>query len=80
MASWVALARCRQCEQCRAAYERATAVRMQAEADLLWAVHSRNAVAIQTTSNALKAALMNWRETHNTLRRHEQDHTALAAA
>ena len=74
MASRVALARCRQCEEHRAAYERTTAERMQAEAEFLWAVHSRNAVAIQTAANALRAALMNWRDAHNAMRRHELGH------
>lgn len=80
MASSVALARCRDCERLHAEYEHMTVIRMQAEADLLAAVHSRNAVAIQATARTLRNALVEWGNAHTTLRQHEKSHDLALAA
>lgn len=74
MARSVALARCRDCERFQAAYEHATAVRMQAEADLLAAVHSHDSAAIQAAARTLRTSLVDWGHAHHRLRQHEKNH------
>jgi hypothetical protein len=80
MASSVAMAKCSDCGQLHAAYEHATVLRMQAEADLLAAVHSRNSVAIQATAKTLKEALVAWGSAQTALRQHEKAHDMVVAA
>jgi hypothetical protein len=80
MATSVAVARCTDCQRLQAAYERSTAIRMQAEADYLFAVHSRNAVAIQATARTLEQALGAWGRAHTELRRHERTSEMAVAA
>ena len=74
MASSVALAKCSACGQVQADYERATIVRMQAEADLLAAVHARDSVAIRATTRTLRDALIAWGNAQAALRQHEKAH------
>ena len=80
MASSVALAKCSVCSQVQADYEHATVIRMQAEADLLAAVHSRNSVAIQATARTLNEALIAWGSAQTALRQHEKVHDLGVAA
>jgi hypothetical protein len=47
---------------------------MQAEADLLAAVHSRNSAAIQATARAMRNALVDWGYAHAALRQYERSH------
>lgn len=54
--------------------------RMQAEADLLAAVHSRNSAAIQAAARTLRNALVDWGNAHTALRQHEQSRDLAAAA
>ena len=80
MASSVALVRCSDCERLKKAYERATVVRMQEEADYLAAVHSRNSAAIEATAHTIKNALMVWGSAHAAVRQHEKSHEMAFAA
>lgn len=80
MASSVAIARCRDCERLQAQYEHTTIIRMQAEADLAAAVHSRNPAAIQATAHTMRNALVNWGNAHTALRQHERNHELSVAA
>lgn len=80
MASSVALARCRDCERLQSEYERTTVIRMQAEADLLVAVYSRNSATIQATARRMRNALVDWGNAHTALRQHERSHDLAVAA
>jgi hypothetical protein len=80
MASSVAPARCRDCERLKTAYERATVLRMQAEADYLAAVHSRNWAEIEATAHTIKKVLIAWGTAHAALRQHEKSHGMALAA
>jgi len=74
MATPAASGACTQCGRLRADYQRATAIRMQAEADYLTAVHSQNSSAIQGARRTVQIALAEWTRADQTLRRHEKLH------
>jgi len=80
MASSVAVARCRDCERLQAAYQRATVVRMQAEADYLAAVHSRDSTVIEAAAQTIEKTLITWGAAHAALRQHDKSHEMALAA
>jgi hypothetical protein len=71
---------CSECERLRADYERTLAMRLQAEADLLTAIHSRNSVALDTARTTVYGVILQWTRAENALRRHGQTHLLNAAA
>ena len=70
----MAPAPCQQCSLLHAAYQRATATRLQAEGDLLSAIYSRNAGAIEAATQTAKRVLTAWRRAEADLHDHERSH------
>jgi len=71
---------CSECERLRAAYEQTLARRLQAEADLLTAIHARNPVALETARATIYRVVLQWTRADGVLRRHQQSHALDAAA
>jgi hypothetical protein len=65
---------CVQCGRLRSDYQRATAFRMQAEADYLAAAHSRNALAIQGARRIVEVAVAEWTRAREALGQHGKVH------
>lgn len=71
---------CSECERLRAQYEQKLAMRLQAEADLLAAMHSRNSTVLETARNTIYGIILQWTRAEGALRQHEQSHLLSAAA
>ncbi len=71
---------CAECERLDAAYESATAGRVQAEADLTAAIFGHDRRAMASARRQLKASTERWRRASGELQRHKQTHGLPAGA
>jgi len=76
----VAIGRCGECGRLQAEYEDAIAVRMQAEADFVAAVYSRNPHVIEARRQAAGTTIAVWKRAQARLNQHQTNHQFAKAA
>lgn len=71
---------CAQCRWLQEEYRRTTLLRLQAEADYMVAVQSRQPAAIQTARHTVRLAIARWTRADRELREHTKTHQTAASA
>lgn len=74
MTATVAKAMCGACERLHKNYERATAIRLQAEADFLATIRAKDSLAADAVVRTLHDAVTAWKSAVSALRNHTASH------